>query len=221
MKKLSSIIIIMLIFGMMPFANAATDGPYPDVGEDHMNFDAIQYLTDEGVLEGYPDGTYKPGDDINRAEFTKIVMGPIMTDMTKNNCFPDVNEQWFAPYVCDAKDRGVIAGYPDGTFKPGDKINFSEASKIVTNAYELGMGESSTDPTRWYKEYITALESEKAIPLSVGFFDEDITRDEMAEMIYRLDADVSGKSTRTYDEIIGEGFVTVDSCAELEDRYDF
>jgi inhibitor of cysteine peptidase len=221
MKKLSLLIVFMLTFGMIQFSFAATDGPYPDVPESHINSEAIQYLTDEGVIEGYPDGDYKPANDINRAEFTKIVMGPLMDDMSKGNCFPDVTDQWFAPYVCEAKDRGVIEGYPDGNFKPANEINFSEASKIVANAYGVDLGESSADPERWYKEFVTALEEVNAIPLSVEFFDENITRDEMAEMIYRLDAEEDEKGTRTYDEIIGEGFVTVDSCAELQDHYDY
>lgn len=220
MKKISLLLTLALLMGLIQVGYAA-DSPFPDVDSDSVNFDAIDYLKGEGVLEGYPDGTFKPANEINRAEFTKIVMGPIITDMSKKNCFPDVNEEWFAPYVCDAKDRGIIAGYPDGTFKPADNINFSEAAKIITNAYGIELGEDSADPERWYKTYITGMQAKNDIPLSVEFFDENVTRDEMAEMIYRLDADVNDKASRTYDEIVGEGFVQVESCEQLQERYDY
>lgn len=219
MKKVSLFLTLIMTIGFVQ-TGFAVETPFPDVDADNLAFDAIEYLKDKGVLEGYPDGTYKPGDEINRAEFTKIVMGPIITDMTKKNCFPDVGEDWFAPYVCDAKDRNIIAGYPDGTFKPAEPINFSEASKIIANAYGVEQGEADADATRWYKTYVSGLESKNVIPLTVEYFDENITRDEMAEMIYRLDAEVTDKATRTYDEIYGQGFVQVESCAQLQERYD-
>ncbi len=220
MKKVSLFLALIMTIGFVQ-TGFAQETAFPDVDAENTAYDAIMYLKDAGVLEGYPDGTYKPGDEINRAEFTKIVMGPIITDMTKKNCFPDVGEDWFAPYVCEAKEKGIIGGYPDGTFKPADPINFSEAVKIITNAYGIGVDAGGdTSAERWYAPYVSKMAGVNAIPLTVEYFDENVTRDEMAEMIYRLDADVDDKATRTYDEIYGQGFVQVESCSQLQERYD-
>lgn len=40
------------------------------------------------------------------------------------NCFEDVEDEWFAPYVCYAKEKGWVTGYPDGTFKPENNVKF-------------------------------------------------------------------------------------------------
>ncbi len=215
-KYFAALGLLALAATLIP-ATVLSQGPYPDVSGDHLNKDAIEYLTEQGVIEGYPDGTYKPTQTINRAEFTKILMEAKkdVSEMTDRNCFPDVNNEWFAPYVCEAKAEGLIEGYPDGTFKPGDDIDFTEAAKIIALSYQI---DGQNDAQVWYKAPVTAMESEKAVPLSVEKFDENITRDEMAEMIWRLEADVESKVSRTYDEIAGDGVVTVNSCAELEER---
>lgn len=219
MKRLASFLLLTLSVSMFQVASAAdgTTSPFPDVYPSHVNAEAIEYLKDASIIEGYPDGQYKPENDINRAEFTKILIGAITDDPQGSNCFPDVKEEWFAPFVCEAKTRGIIGGYPDGTFKPAEKINFSEASKIIANTFELEANDEQGE--RWFREYVEALAEEKAIPFSVKFFDEDVTRDEMAEMIWRLRADIKDKGTRTYEEITGDNFVTVDSCEDLMARF--
>lgn len=210
-----------ILAGLLPAAGIAQEqSTFSDVGTDTTPYvDAIDYLFDAKVIEGYPDGTFKPAASINRAEFVKILIGAYSSEKpTGGKCFPDVTDEWFAPYVCTAKRLGVIEGYPDGTFKPADPINFAEAAKIIANTFGLNQGES--DPAVWFKQYIEALQREKAIPLSVEYFDEDITRDEMSEIIWRIKADISDKASRTYLELNGQGLVTVSSCRELEERLD-
>lgn len=218
MKRLPALLAVFtFLVGMIPAASAQT-GPFPDIYPSHINVDAIDYLKDASIIEGYPDGQYKPSLEINRAEFSKIVVGAVVDDPQGANCFPDVKEEWFARFVCEGKERGILEGYPDGTFKPAENINFSEAAKIIANAY--GEDAQDLEGERWFQEYVDALAEEKAIPFSIEFFDENITRDEMAEMIYRLRADVKNKATRSYEEINADQFITVDSCAALSERFE-
>lgn len=218
MKRTTAFVLSVFALGLFQTAFAQSQTPFPDVPIDSVNVDAIKYLKTNGVIGGFPDGFYKPKNNIKRAEFMKIVMEASADNLTGKNCFPDVHEEWFAPYVCSAKEKGIVEGHPDGNFKPADEINFSEATKIIVKAFGVQTGED--DSSTWYKKYVKGLEAEKAIPLSVEFFDEKITRDEMAEIAYRLKADVTNKVSRTYDEINGEGFVSVDSCDALKQRYD-
>ncbi|MFA5273414.1 MAG: S-layer homology domain-containing protein, partial [Candidatus Peribacter sp.] len=71
---------------------------------DEENTPAIQYLLDHGIASGYPDGSFKPERTINRAEFTKIVVGAVYDAAKINECpalssvspFPDVSaDDWF------------------------------------------------------------------------------------------------------------------------------
>lgn len=173
----------------------AEPGPFTDVSTNHSNADAIAYVKSEGIVEGYADGTYKPSQLINRAEFTKIIVGAAFDYNSSQDpsgydifslsglFFSDLTSgAWYNPYLRRAVQEGVIGGYPDGTFKPADAINFAEAAKIVVISFDLEYG---NDPV-WYKPFTDVLESKGAVPTSIKSPGQEITRAEMAEMIYRL-----------------------------------
>ena len=113
-----------------PIANA----PLSDIA-GHPYQSAIEYLYAKKIVTGYDDGTYKPNATVNRAELLKILVGGNgypTPDATKyKNCFPDVKADWYAPYVCFAKEKGWVAGYPDGNFRPAQAINKVEAIKML------------------------------------------------------------------------------------------
>ncbi|HLG25316.1 MAG TPA: S-layer homology domain-containing protein, partial [Candidatus Gracilibacteria bacterium] len=91
----------------------------------------------------------------------------------------------------------IISGYPDGTFKPAQNINFAEASKIVVNAF----GYETVDDAVWYRPYVEKLAELNAIPESIDGFDHKVTRGEMVEMIYRLREKLTDKPSQTYAEL--------------------
>lgn len=172
---------------------------FSDVPSSHPNYDAIDYLLTEKVIEGYSDGTFRPDNLINRAEFTKIITESYFPGQAVGaNCFPDVGTEWFAKYVCFNKFRNFITGYPDGTFRPANEINFVETAKILVN---LNGALVTLDPEVWYRPYVQNLAAAGAIPLSINSFDQKITRGEMAEMLYRLKIGLSIKSSKTYQQL--------------------
>ncbi|MDD5469282.1 MAG: beta-propeller domain-containing protein [Candidatus Peribacteraceae bacterium] len=188
--------------GMVALAPLAATG-FSDVSSSTPYGEAIRTLQERGVIEGYQDGTFKPGSTINRAEFLKIILEGRTGESadaayTGKNCFPDVKEEWFAPYVCTAKEEGIIGGYPDGTFKPGQPINFVEASKIIALAFG-----QDVEPigTQWYEQYVRALEASRAIPPSVDRFERRIQRGEMVEMLWRL--------TDGHTDLASKGFLNM------------
>lgn len=183
---------------------------FADVGEDDAYFEALGYLKEKDIISGYPDGTFRPYQTINRAEFTKIIIGSTgegyspLRDPSGYDIysligvpFSDVeNGAWYIPYLREAKDALIIDGYPDGTFKPAQEINFAEAAKIVVNA--MGYETAGPDPSEWYKPYVDVLSAKKAIPHTINSFDQKISRGEMAEMIYRLTEGSNYGAYQTY-----------------------
>ncbi|MFH1534343.1 MAG: S-layer homology domain-containing protein [Nitrospirota bacterium] len=178
---------------------------FPDVTEDHLNRTAINALAEREIIAGYPDGTFKPDDEINRAELTKMVVATRLEpdpDVYKN-CFPDVNDQWFAPYICYAKEQVWVDGYDDGTFKPNQKITRVEAIKVILEVLfeEIEEGESLEGQTaldvyadEWYSKYFIfadnrGLLDKQHITLSDEGYNyypsKNISRKEVAESIYR------------------------------------
>ena len=199
MKNIFYFLLITFLF--VPGALAASTR-FSDVPSSHPNLDAIQYVKDQEIVDGYEDGTFKPDNSINRAEFTKIIMEAVFPGESRGiRCFTDVNNEWFAKYVCRAKVEGIISGYPDGYFKPAVYISFAEAAKIIVNAFEINTGIRTDDPV-WYKPYVDELGLKHAIPMSIDSFSKNITRGEMAEIIYRLKGDPGVTESQTYDSIL-------------------
>ena len=221
MKKLHVLLLsaILLIISVTPvLAEEDTQG-FTDLYNDNPNLEAVLYLKAGAIIQGYPDGNFKPDMTINRAEFTKIVISALYPDYEPEdkNCFTDVSEeQWYAKYVCTAKDKEIIEGYPDGSFKPTLNINLAEASKIIADAFEKQVAAAGAG-NPWYKPYLKALEAEKAIPVSIDTVDKKVTRSEMSEIIWRLKANRKDKLTKTYESLSAE-LPNISSCAELKEK---
>ncbi|HRH93893.1 MAG TPA: S-layer homology domain-containing protein [Candidatus Peribacteria bacterium] len=165
---------------------------FRDVPIDYPYANAIAYVQSERIVSGYSDGTFRPDNSINRAEFTKIVVGSIVTapdieGCNKNDDGPALSDvpksSWFVDYVCTARKRGIISGYPDGTFKPDQPINTAEAAKIVVKTF--GFTVATQDPV-WYRPYMQVLKNKDALPAAASSPTHQITRGEMAEIIYRI-----------------------------------
>ncbi len=198
-------------------ASPSAEMPFDDVIKENTSFQAIEYLKQQGIIKGYDDKTFKPDNTINRAEFLKIVVGSIMKDPQGKDCFVDVKDEWFAKYVCAAKEKKIIEGYSDGTFKPGQNINFAEASKIVAKSFALKEGENSkNDP--WFRKYVQPLEEKMAIPVSIDYPEKKMTRSEMAEMAWRLKLNIASKPSKKFNDLIA-AVPAINSCAELKEKF--
>ena len=164
---------------------------------DHPNETAIQYLLDHLIISGYPDESFKPEQTINRAELMKIITeasGAIANEEDYNNCFPDVTNQWFAVYVCYAKDQNWVQGYPDGNFKPENDINKVEALKMIINSQGMSIPGAvnetvfnDVDNSAWYAPFVKTAKDKGLLEQTDDTYgvDELITRGEVSENIYR------------------------------------
>jgi hypothetical protein len=189
--------------------------PFSDVPTSSTHYTAIEYLRQQKVLKGYEDGTFRPEARINRAEMVKLIANPFILDTGRlNDCidenmedddmtvfYPDApRSSWYAAELCLTHTKKIISGYPDGTFQPGNYVNFVEASKIIVSTFALQTETDDTDQ-RWFIPYVNALSTRGAIPASINTFDQIITRGEMAEIIYRLKADKENLSSKTTGQI--------------------
>jgi hypothetical protein len=131
---------------------------------------------------------------ISRAEFVRMTLDAVGTVTSGGtHCFPDVTVQHYAPAVCTAKARGIVRGFPDGTFLPDRPLLFVEAAAIVVRARETKTG---SDPI-WYMPYIRQLIQWKAVPASVWNILEPLTVSQAQELL-RLAVDA--REDRDRDE---------------------
>lgn len=110
---------------------------YSDMSLSPWAADAIVYLADKKIVNGYTDGTFKPTAPITRAEFTKIVVEAFygISAYEFENQFTDVaDDAWYAPYVNKAYEEGIISGTGNGEFCPNDTITRQDMAVILYNA---------------------------------------------------------------------------------------
>jgi len=196
-KKLAITLLLCTLF--IPTAFAAT---FSDVAEDNINFIAIESLYNLQIIKGYPDGTFKPEQSVNRAEALKMILNSAeisSEDTLTDTGFPDVPaDSWFAKFVVAGKSFGIIKGNPDGTFAPERLVNKAEFVKMLLEAFEIDLSlhnnltapvAADTLPDDWFSSYFSYAKNTGIIfptmenKLEPGKF---LTRGECANIIYKL-----------------------------------
>ena len=116
------------------YSIAKADPNFPDVDADHWAAQFIGGLQAAKVVEGDPDGNFRPEDSLTRAEFSAIVKraaGDKLTDKEEEKDFNDTEGHWAEGIIDDLSKAEVVKGYEDGSFKPENKVTRAEAVAMV------------------------------------------------------------------------------------------
>jgi hypothetical protein len=197
-----------------PFSDTLIDDPYTQ---------AIDALRQDGILRGYPDGTFRSRQPVSRVELIKMLLEvfgryrPVsdVSDPVYSAAdipFSDVGDrQWYVPYLRRATVLGWIEGYPDGTVRPGSPVSFVEAAKLIARAYDLEL--SPSDP--WYVSSIEALAELSAIPQTVTYLERPFLRGEMAEALWRLGNGIDNRPSKDATQLLDAHCMTVPGGQEI------
>ena len=108
---------------------------YTDVNAGDWFNNAISTLSNAGIVTGYNDGTFRPNQPITRGEMAKIIAN--FANLNKGTkSFTDLSGHWSKTYVELAAGNGWIAGYPDGSFRPDQKITRAETVTMINRVLE-------------------------------------------------------------------------------------
>ena len=131
LKALLSVAVVA--FGIMPAI------AFPDVNSDHWAAAEIKLLSEQGVIVGYPDGTFKPDDNVTRAEFaamairalnqhhTKVVQPVNFTDVTVDHwAYEDIQKALYFDLISYEKEGEL--------FRPDDSVSRAESMAVAVNA---------------------------------------------------------------------------------------
>ncbi|HYO50949.1 MAG TPA: YCF48-related protein [Chloroflexia bacterium] len=110
---------------------------FTDVPPTHTFYPFIERMVARGVIGGYADGTFRPGNNASRGQIAKIVSNAAgYSEPVSGQTFTDVAPgSTFYEFIERLSIRGVIGGYSDGTFRPGNNATRGQTSKIVSNAF--------------------------------------------------------------------------------------
>jgi hypothetical protein len=114
---------------------------FPDI-QGHWAQGCIEDLADAGIVQGYPDGRFKPNNWLTRAEFAALVRRayPVADRTGSDRPFFDVsNQYWGYEPIREAQQTEFLAGYPDGVFRPEEPLQRVQALVALSN----GLGYSA------------------------------------------------------------------------------
>ncbi len=181
-----------------------------DVPADHAHYEAIGFLAEAGWVTGYPDGTFKPEGTILRSEAVALLtktLGGAEGAGGEETLFKDVRRQdWFFGPVAAAHVQGWVAGYSDGTFRPGQTLTFAEGLKLILSSKRAPVASApfAETPLRlgaaedWYRPYFDYADYRGLIdPVRFYHPAEPMTRGEFAEILYRFQ-EIQRKRLRRY-----------------------
>ena len=109
----------------------STSNSFTDVAAANWFNNAVSTTANVGWVQGYPDGSFRPNNNITRAEFATIAARFLSGDYTGGDRFTDITGHWAAEYINRAAAAGWINGYPDGTFRPDAYITRAEAVTLI------------------------------------------------------------------------------------------
>ncbi|TCM87964.1 L-asparaginase type II [Paenibacillus sp. BK033] len=124
------------------------DPAAPDFSDiaGHWAAASIRAAVAAGIVNGYSDGTFKPELTVTREEFIAMLMRALKSEEPGADLtFKDNGSigAWAKAAVAQAVAAGITSGYPDGTFKPGNKISRTEMVAMIAKALKLTTGENA------------------------------------------------------------------------------
>ena len=135
------------------------------VGKDNK----IQYVIDKKLVEGYEDGNYGLDKNIKRSEITRLlVLANGNEELAKQlqgsmKIYSDVDTKHWANGVItvgttvpsDANGIAMLAGYPDGSFKPENDVTYAELAKMLVVLVKEDLTADMVKNAKWASSWMT------------------------------------------------------------------
>lgn len=224
--------LLLLTVFQSAFASIPASG-FSDVQPTNPYYEAINSLKADGIIQGYPDGTFKPDQPVNRVEALKIIsLGAkieVPESSTVNLTFNDIkNGEWYIKYLSKAVELNIVQGYTDGTFKPTQTVNLVENLKMLINTKKINVVNirvpanpyADAISTEWYAKYVQYAkdrnwltpDSENMIYPSQG-----MTRGKLAQLIYNSQKTIADQTQQQTQQFTQQTSQT--SAVKFEGRY--
>ncbi|MFA5105089.1 MAG: S-layer homology domain-containing protein [Candidatus Margulisiibacteriota bacterium] len=166
-----------------------------DVKGDYFAKDPITYLNKLGLMKGYSDGSFKPEQNINRAELVTLLVkakGYPIAPLSKKPFTDMPASNWAAGFASVAAKEGLVKGYPDGSFKPSKNVSRAEAAVIISRFSSASLEEVTFSPytdvaaDNWAIKDIVYAKKKGMLSYIIGLGlepNKNITRGEVAYML--------------------------------------
>ncbi len=109
------------------------NNPFTDVSESDWYYEAVRFVQERGLMNGYSDGRFGANDTLSRAQLAQILFNkegrPVVNYLLD---FSDVaGEAWYTEAIRWATSQGIVGGYGNGTFGPNDPITREQLAVML------------------------------------------------------------------------------------------
>lgn len=166
--KVSGDVIHFTKFAVLATEKASETVTFKDI-VGHWAQDNINQLVTLGAITGYPDGTFKPDNQITRAEFATILVKAYKLQQQGGKVFGDTANHWAKGYVATAAASGIVSGYNATTFGPDDPITREQMAVMIVRAAKLQAAsngknfDDSEQISSWAKSAVAAASANNII----------------------------------------------------------
>ena len=234
---------IMLIGMMVVSASAASYNDLTDK-DQIVNKDAVSMLVSLGIIEGKPDGSYGPTENVDRAQMAKM-LSVIMNKGVDNSALyqsvnsglVDVNTNWAKGHINYCYTTGIIAGRGNGKFDPSATVTALEAAKMLLVAVGYDPAIEGFEGADWAINVSVRADEQGIFEGFTKDLSAPLNRDDAALLIYNaLDVEmIQSYTTNNYPIVYSdhrtilsdkygvikvEGVVTANEWAILDDDTD-
>jgi hypothetical protein len=215
MKRIVSLLLALSMVLSLCVSAFAVD--YSDLEGENMKYaGAVDALTELKVIDGFPDETFRPNDNLTRAQVAKMLviclgLGDSVESLSGKTVFSDVaSNYWASGYINAAAQSKIIVGYPDGTFKPENQVTYAEAFTMALRA--LGYGNVVEAEGTWPTAYLLkAVELELNDDMDPYTADKPATRGNTAILLWNM---LRTPMWKIYQESQGNG-MTLEARTDL------
>ena len=189
-KVLALILVVATLFSFVAMVSAKDADDYSDY--DKVNYaEAVDVLSAIGILDGYPDGTFRPTNTIKRSEMAKMIAvlsnaGDDVSDLYASACtFADAKNDWAASYIAYCAQTGIVSGRNATTFDPNGKVTGIETAKMLLCVLGFDAATQGYVGTNWKTNILRDAKDHGLLNGFAADYDPDkaITREEAAQMM--------------------------------------
>lgn len=140
-------VMIVKTLGLATDVEGAESMPFEDVSEDHWGYEYIAIAQENGLIQGFGDGTFKPDQKVNKEQMIQMMVdafefenpGDAITGSEENDEFTDDNNisSWAYEAVVKAEDVGLLDGVGEAALEPKEDAERSESTRVVYNLIHI------------------------------------------------------------------------------------
>lgn len=138
MKRIIRYLVVGLLIGVMLICPVFAVSAFPDVDENATYAEAAEYLSEIGIMVGDNKGNFNPDKAVTRAEMATVIcrmLGETENSTADGSTFTDVPAgHWASGYISQAASLGIVNGYGNGKFGPGDTVTYEQAVTMTVRA---------------------------------------------------------------------------------------